>query len=282
MAHLHFERIFSSPLVDIRDVRCRPTDTGCGTEEESDDNSVVFPRAGVFLQHVGRERIVATANHVLFFKRGRPYRVSHPVPGGDDCTSMTFAPEVLLAAIGQADPARRDQPESPFRFTHGPLESKTILCLQRLRRRLRAAQMSHLEVEESALAVLHDVVRDAYQARGSSPRRQRRLTTQSHRDIVEAVKTLLAGRLAANPSLAQVARAVHASPYHLARVFREQTGLPIHQYLQRLRLAWSLEHLSNGARDLTCLALELGFSSHSHFTDSFHRQYGITPSAFRR
>jgi AraC family transcriptional regulator len=43
-----------------------------------------------------------------------------------------------------------------------------------------------------------------------------------------------------------------------------------------LRVA--LERLSEGDCDLTELALNLGFSSHSHFTDAFKREFGRTPS----
>jgi AraC-like DNA-binding protein len=47
-----------------------------------------------------------------------------------------------------------------------------------------------------------------------------------------------------------------------------------------LRLA--LEHLVNGKPDLTMLALDLGFSSHAHFTEAFRTEFACTPSAFRR
>jgi AraC-like DNA-binding protein len=70
-------------------------------------------------------------------------------------------------------------------------------------------------------------------------------------------------------------------------VFRHIVGVPIHRYLIRLRLRASLERLASvdepggAAWDLTGLALDLGYSSHSHFTDSFVREFGLTPSAFR-
>ena len=44
----------------------------------------------------------------------------------------------------------------------------------------------------------------------------------------------------------------------------------------------ALERLAVGADDLTTLALELGFSSHSHFTDAFRREFGRPPSAARK
>jgi AraC family transcriptional regulator len=281
MSQLHSELLYRSGLVTIRDVRCRPTDPGCGAEEESGNNNIVFPRRGAFLQHLGRERILATANHALFFQCGRPYRVSHPLPGGDDCTSVTFAPETLQAVIRVHDSSPGEHPESLFRFTHGPLEPATIFRLQNLRKRLLLKKTTPLEIEETALTLLDEVVSGTYQVRGIRPSRHRAGTLGAYRDKVEAVKALLAGPAAAKPSLTEIASAVHASPYHLSRLFRDQVGVSIHQYLNRLRLAWALERLAGGARDLTALALELGFSSHSHFTNSFQRQFGITPSAFR-
>ena len=57
--------------------------------------------------------------------------------------------------------------------------------------------------------------------------------------------------------------------------------MPVHRYLSRLRLRTALERLEQGSQDLTALALDLNFSSHSHFTDAFRREFGFTPSNFR-
>jgi AraC-like DNA-binding protein len=43
---------------------------------------------------------------------------------------------------------------------------------------------------------------------------------------------------------------------------------------------WSMA--AEGAEDITGLALDLGFSSHSHFTDVFRREFGSTPSEIRK
>jgi len=92
----------------------------------------------------------------------------------------------------------------------------------------------------------------------------------------------LGGQFRSRLSLAVIGRAVHVSPYHLARLFRDEVGIPIHKYLNRLRLGAALEQIANGAMDLTTLALDLGYSSHSHFSDAFRRTFGAPPSSFRR
>ena len=78
-----------------------------------------------------------------------------------------------------------------------------------------------------------------------------------------------------------IARSVGLSPFHLCRVFRRVTGRTLHQYWTTLRLRVAVDRLSHGKVDLAQLSLDLGFSSHSHFTMAFRREYGLTPSAYR-
>ncbi|HXX31784.1 MAG TPA: helix-turn-helix domain-containing protein, partial [Myxococcaceae bacterium] len=63
--------------------------------------------------------------------------------------------------------------------------------------------------------------------------------------------------------------------------FSEMEGVSLYRYQTRLRLARALAALPD-APDLSQLALDQGFSSHSHFTHAFRRAYGMTPSALRR
>jgi AraC-like DNA-binding protein len=64
-------------------------------------------------------------------------------------------------------------------------------------------------------------------------------------------------------------------------VFRKVEGMPLYRYQLRLRLARALDLLP-GYEDLTQLGLDLGFSSHSHFSAAFREAYGRSPSEFRR
>jgi len=243
---------------------------------------VVFPRAGVFVKHTGNDKAVADPNHVLFFNANEPYRVSHPVSGGDDCTSFVFSTEALVEVLSLHEPTVRDHPQKPFRFTHGPIELQTIFRQQQLRRNLSDDSTRALEIEESALHLLHEVTRHVYHHRGAPLRRHRPDTLRLRRHWVESVKLLIAERPAANLSLAEIACAVHCSPFHLARLFRTFAGSSIHKYQLHLRMALALERLDEIPGSLTDLAFDLGFSSHSHFTAAFQRCFSISPSAFRR
>ncbi len=139
-----------------------------------------------------------------------------------------------------------------------------------------------LWADVTALQLVADVLESAFTKHGMPRKRKREGTDADHADRTEAAKTYLASKLSERITLDDVASAVHASPFHLSRVFQQQTGVPVHRYLMLLRLRASLERLAEGAQDITALALELGFSSHSHFTDAFRREFGRPPSEVRR
>jgi AraC-like DNA-binding protein len=99
--------------------------------------------------------------------------------------------------------------------------------------------------------------------------------------LVEAAKNAIASNLDRNVTLHELCRAMHCSPWMLCRAFRRATGQTLTSYRHALRLQIALERLRHQDTDLTELALELGYSSHSHFTHVFHRHLGITPSQVR-
>jgi AraC-like DNA-binding protein len=125
------------------------------------------------------------------------------------------------------------------------------------------------------------VLESAFVHRGEARKPKREGTDADHAERAEAAKTYLAARMSERITLDDVASAVNVSPFHLARIFQKHTGVPVHRYLTQLRLRASLERLTDGASDLTALTLELGFSSHSHFTDTFRREFGKAPSEIR-
>ena len=105
------------------------------------------------------------------------------------------------------------------------------------------------------------------------------LATSRSLALVAKVKELLAttGELL---SLSQIASTIGASPAYLTDLFHRIEGMPIYRYQTRLRLARALGQLPH-ADDITQLALDLGFSSHSHFSSTFRSTFGITPSNYR-
>jgi AraC family transcriptional regulator len=279
---LGIQTLHHSASVSVCDVRCRPHDFSRGPEECSRTHQIVFPRRGVFEREARGGKLLADANHALFFRRDEPYRVAHPGGCGDDCTVFAFDDALLEAAVRQFDPTGAESVEQLFRFSHTAIDQRVFLLHAQLRRAALRGDSPPLALDEAALQLLAALLENTYRERGISSHRARPASSELHREQVRRTALLLATRFAEDLSLAAIARAVHCSPYHLARLFRRISGLSIHQYRHRLRLREALQRLAEGSTELSGLALELGFSSHSHLTDSFRQAFGCPPSAVRR
>ncbi len=99
--------------------------------------------------------------------------------------------------------------------------------------------------------------------------------------LVRRADELLGDEFSQVDGLTSLARRLGVSASYLARVYRTVTGGTIHARVTRLRMARALCRLAEGATDLTALALELGYSSHSHFSAEFKRHVGRPPRVFR-
>jgi len=221
----------------------------------------------------------------MFFSRGSTYRVSHPTDCGDRGTIFITSPHVLIDIIREIDPSIDDRHGKPFPFGTGPCDTVAFWRYHELVRKLEGTDPDLLEpiwADVMIFELIGTVLEAAFEQHGFSCKRRRSDTDSDSADRVEAVKAYLASRLFERLTLDNIASAVHTSPFHLVRVFRQRTGVPIHRYLTRLRLRASLERLSDGAKDLAALALDLGFSSHSHFSDTFRREFNRSPSEVRR
>ena len=280
---LTFRTLYDSPMISVRDYICRDVGHDHSPEECSDVNGIVLMRHGAFSRHFGKKVTTADANQSTFFSKNSVYRVSHPGDCGDRGTSFVAAESILNDIIRELDPSVDERPDEPFPFDTGPCDASLFWRHLEYVQRLELAAREPLEplwADVNGLQLIADVLESAFAHRGAIPKK-RPTTLDDHAARTEAAKTYLTRHIGENVSLDDVAAAVNASPFNFARMFQQQTGLPVHRYLTQLRLRVALERLPDTA-DITLLALELGFSSHSHFTDVFRREFGKTPSEFRR
>lgn len=285
-AQLSFQSLYKSALVAVTDYRCRACRGGPAAEERADSHNIVILRHGVFSKHLGRHKVTADVNQAVFFSKDLPYRVSHPADCGDRGTVFIVSEPELINIIREFDPDIDEYSEQPFPFAAGPCSTITFRRQRELVRRLEFAGRSDfvdgLCIDETALTIVSDVLSAAYERLSLPQKSVRRATTIDHAERVEAAKQYLACHIGEHVTLDGLARSVHVSPFHLSRIFQYRTGITLHRYLMRLRLRQAFERLADGEQDLTMLALDLGFSSHSHFTDAFRREFGCAPSAVRR
>jgi AraC family transcriptional regulator len=97
------------------------------------------------------------------------------------------------------------------------------------------------------------------------------------RERVERTKELLARDLVNPPTLEQLGQEVGCSPFYLSRSFSREVGLTISQYLRNLRMERAAELLRTGRYNVTEAAIEVGYSSLSHFSKAFCETIGCCP-----
>ncbi len=259
------------------DWTCIPSHSGLGPEEATDRHAIVFVRRGIFRKHQGAECIVADAGAVLFFNQDQGYAVSHPACSGDRCTVVTVSEEFaneVLAAMQVQNPVPRGE---FFGIAHGYVGSSAMLAVR------DAAIAAEAGDDLETGARLLGLVSVALQIQARCVPSRSRLSHSARSQVVSRVKEIASSRFTERLSLEVFSAETGYSPYHLLRVFRESTGFPIHRYVNRLRLLHALERFDRSIPpvDLSRIAFDLGFCSHSHFTSAFRAEFGVTPVSLR-
>lgn len=271
MSGFSIDLLLQTKTVTIRDVICDGACRHKSAEECARSTSLVYPYRGVFMRHVGRKDVVAEANQVLFFNREQEYRISHPIEGGDACIDVAID-ETLLDELAPKDEAQTAE-ALIFRRQRRRIDPRAQALVALLRHSLKRGVAETLEAETLALTLVRRSLGErTSHAAGATTGRQK---------LVDRAKLVLSSDLARRWTLADIASDVGVSPVYLTQVFQQVEGIPLYRYQLRLRLARALDLLGE-YDDLTALGLDLGFSSHSHFSAAFKQAYDRTPAEFQR
>jgi len=237
---------------------------------------VAFPRTSVRIRHEGARPFVTDATLFTMYNAGQRYTREAVHPAGDQCDWWSVDLETARAIARAVDARAPHDTGQPFRFEKGPVDASLYLLQRTALHRIKAGLADALEAEEQAMRIVERALANAV---GNSQRaRERR--DGAHRDLAQAALALTGARYREGLTLEGIASALGVSAFHLCRVFRHQAGVPLHRHLLRLRLRGCLEDVARAA-DLSAVALDAGFCSHSHFTAAFVREFGVTPSMWR-
>jgi len=261
--------------VCVGEFRC-PTDHPAFRDSgPSSHYCFAFPRTAVIIRQRDR-RIVADASVATLYNRAQEYAREPLSPLGDVCEWFGVSARLARDIVAARDPRAAEDERRPFRFTHARTDASLYLAQRQVYLRAARGAVDPLWLEESVVDLADRVLGAAYGAAGrvmaASPR---------VRDLVHDAHCVLARDPAEPLGLADVAATVGASMFHLSRCFRLCTGRTLHEHRTQLRLRVSLESLETTGRDLSRVALDCGYSSHSHFTAAFRRAFGKTPSVVR-
>jgi AraC-like DNA-binding protein len=234
---------------------------------------ILLTLGGAFVYHVGRARQLVDANRVAFVQAGQTSADSHPTGGDVSCLVLTPAPALLTELLAALRPelcdGRRLAITAPASVALQVAAARWVAVLH------GGTPVEPLVAEEAAIRIA-----TAALAGGLGAGEPRDVAPSAAARLAERAKALLAPD--GQPiGLVSLARQLAVSPAYLSDAFRRAEGVSLVRYQLRLRLVRALAALPH-TEDLAALALELGFSSHSHFTTAFRTTLGLTPSQYRR
>lgn len=264
-------RFFDHPAVCIEGAAARAA-RNCRTPEAlTAQLQIVLTLRGAFVYERGSSHSLLTANHALFIAAGDVSRDRFVDDQPLDYMLVTPHGDAVSTLLGDAGAAELARLACETRVAGAPAGLQRAasafwnLCLPE-----RADD--DIEVEQSAVELVACIV----DAAGIQQRPHRSSTA----NLIGAAKELI-GTAREPRSLTTLAAQLDVSPAYLTDVFRRHEGLSIARYQRRLRLSRALIELPQ-TEDIAALALDLGFSSHAHFTTAFRATYGETPSTYRR
>jgi AraC-like DNA-binding protein len=250
--------------------RCAAGDESWSTENWiGDRHHLVFATRPVVIRQSGHPELCVDRHRAVLYDGDQVYRRQLVHPDGDRADFVAVAADVVHEALEAH--GVRTAAEGSFGRPAVPLDDATFLAQRLLFRDLAAGRLDALLAEEQLLRLVDVVV-----ARCGSG--QSAYAGSTHAELAEATAGVLASDLGARLDLTAIGARLHVSPFHLARVFRGQSGTTLHAYREGERLRAAVDQGLAAPRSLSRIAAELGFSSHSHLTARFRQRFGTTPS----
>lgn len=219
----------------------------------------------------GRKEGLCRRGKVSVIPAGTRVRMEASAPLA--ATTVHISPQRINRFMGTDDGAERLERAN---FRMGMNEPLIIAALLALHREMRSQTSASGLFINSLVDVLicqalnEDIEPDTSRSgSGLSPHMLRRVTDY------------IATELCSPLSLQELAALTGMSEYHFCKTFKRSTGITPHKYVMQVRIDRAKDLLAKNM-SITEIALNVGFSSHSHFSGAFHRVTGLSPTVYRR
>lgn len=226
---------------------------------------IFLPTKGAFAYRTsdGR-RIVADAVHLFITAPGEMFDVE-PLGRVDQFRGILIAAPEELRPLNGAPKRRFANSHPEVMAANAPLEA--LLLANRIH------VMSSFGEKSACMESANRLIALALSA-PTLPRIAR------NSPIVDRLKVQLNETFHQRSSLTELSAQVGKSPSLLTQMFTRSQDMSFYQYQLKIRLSAALASLF-GRHNITEVAYDVGFSSHSHFSVQFRRAFGMSPSQCR-
>lgn len=273
--------LYHSPLVRVLDFKCHCECDGRAVTEHTLRPMISLTRRGVFNYRLGRRTHEIHSGIVLLEKAGCEYTISHHCAIKDECTIFELGEELLAAAAERHEREGKSfffMQRAPAAFVPANA-ALDYLHAQLLQATQTASSNKHIKTEQLAVALVHATnacERNSFGAGAPSK------LTDDQRERLDLAKQFIAANFQRELSLSEIARHSRVSVFHFSRLFKQFTSHSPYQFLRNLRLQHAALLLANTSLPVTQICFDAGFNSFEHFILSFTRQFGLSPSKYRK
>lgn len=276
--HVEDERLervrFSTPHVAVGELRGPPHSCYFRGEHATANYLVAFPRSTLWIRQDRGVGFVADPTVATIYNRGQVHSRSAISPMGDLVDWFALSEQLVRDAVSEFD-ARAAEAVLPLAFTRTQVSRDLYREQRAVFMSTEDPNASEGNLEERVIGIFGGVIAAAFGERLATPAERR-----ERRDLVERARAVIAATYEENLGVAEIASRCETSLFHLCRTFRRHTGQTLHNFRRDLRLRIALGRLPDCRGDLSRLAVDLGFFSHSHFTAAFRRHFGVSPTAW--
>ena len=197
---------------------------------------------------------------------------------GAEILQLLFPYETLAALLGdQQLPPALSNPDSEM--ANSGIVQEITPPMSRIVKRIMDAlpheQNSILFLQAKALELLWFFSHSRTDAREPS------ISSEDYKAIQKTLR-ILESNLEAPPSLSELAGHAGMSASKLKTLFPKLYGLPPYELLRKMRMDRAMTLLIRGEANVTEAAMEVGYSSISHFSKAFYKEFAMYPSRVRR
>jgi len=248
---------------------------GAASEETLEHCEINLQRSGWHVRSTRQRTFFVDPLHHTLWPGGASYRLSHNY-GRPQSATLFFVKrdflETVLADVpgaGAQDWTRLNRRPALLRSDAVDIAHAHLLSIPARR---------PVASEEAALHLLRCLLHAIVPSGAEAPAPSAQEIAAVHR-----AQAFLVSHFGEDIALADIARAASLSVSRLSAIFPRVLGLTVWRYTQSLRLQAAVHALRSrdDEIELSALALDLGFSSQSHFTHAFRTRFGQTPAQFR-
>jgi AraC family transcriptional regulator len=214
-----------------------------------------------------RSRRFDTSRHALFL-----------TPAGAAARWRKDSPSRHLGIYFDAEAMAPDTGDAPKLRPSAPMLNAVLPGLRNIAEEL-ATELgrSDLFVTEAIDSLVRLLLVRVARAQSQRAEKQPALSPQLMVRLREFARAKLADRIL----VADLAAVVGLSPHSFAHAFNACAGQPPHRFVIDLRLERAIELLQHSRRGLAEIAVECGFASQQHMTNTMRRSLGVTPGRYR-